>query len=129
MKKDKILLWSGLVILAIVVSFIVFKPNVNSNEEVILTGEVKEFDIIAQQFSFEPSVIEVNKGDEVILNVESIDVTHGISLYEFGINSLIQPGETVRIEFIASKQGEFDFFCNVYCGSGHGNMKGTLIVK
>jgi len=37
-------------------------------------GEVKEFDVIAKQFSFEPGVIEVNKGDKVILNIKSIDV-------------------------------------------------------
>ena len=34
-----------------------------------------------------------------------------------------------RAEFIADKKGEFEMFCSVYCGQGHGQMKGKLIVK
>ena len=119
-----------MVIIALVVlAFLVFfKPNVNPNEEVSLTGEIITFDIIAKQFSFDPSYIEVNKGDKVILNVQSIDVVHGIRISEFGVNAFLEPGETVKVEFIANKQGEFDFFCNVYCGNGHNNMRGRLIV-
>ena len=93
------------------------------------TGEVKEFKITAKQFAFEPSTIEVNKGDKVRLIVTSTDVPHGIAIKEYGINERLDVGKPVTIEFTADKQGIFTAFCSVFCGSGHGNMKGKIIVK
>ncbi|MBS3150239.1 cupredoxin domain-containing protein [Candidatus Woesearchaeota archaeon] len=90
---------------------------------------VKEFDIIARQWEFEPSVITVNEGDRVILHVESVDVAHGIAISEFGVNEYLNPGETVDVKFIADKKGEFEFYCNVFCGEDHSSMAGRLIVK
>ena len=90
---------------------------------------VKEFKMTAKQFSFEPSTIEVNKGDKVRLIVTSIDVPHGISIPEYGINERLDPGKPVTIEFTADKQGTFTAFCSVFCGSGHSNMKGKIVVK
>jgi cytochrome c oxidase subunit 2 len=91
--------------------------------------EVKEFDIIAKQWSFEPSIIEVSKGDRVKLNLESVDVAHGIYIPQFKIGITFNPGEKKEISFIAEEEGEFNFFCNVPCGMGHGSMNGKLIVK
>ena len=92
-------------------------------------GEFKEFRITARQFEFSPSTIEVNKGDKVRLIVTSADVPHGISIKEYGINEQLNPGKPVTIEFTADKAGTFTAFCSVFCGSGHSNMKGKLIVK
>ena len=101
-------------------------PN---NQDNVTDGDFKEFKIKAKQFSFEPSVIEVNKGDKVRLTVESLDVPHGFSILEYGINERLDPGKEVRIEFTADKQGTFTFFCSVFCGSGHTGMKGKIIVR
>ena len=92
-------------------------------------GEVKEFKLTAKQFEFTPSVIEVSKGDKVRLIVTSLDVPHGIAIKEYGINEQLNPGKPVTIEFTADKAGTFTAYCSVFCGSGHGNMKGKLIVK
>ena len=92
------------------------------------TGEVKEFKITAKQFAFEPSTIEVNKGDKVRLIVTSVDVPHGIAIPEYGINQRLEPGQPATIEFVADKQGTFTAFCSVFCGSGHSSMKGKIIV-
>lgn len=93
------------------------------------TGVVKEFDIIAKNWDFTPSTIEVNLGDKVELHVESIEGTHGFSLPEFGINERLSPGEDVHIDFIANKKGTFGFSCSIPCGSGHSRMQGQLIVN
>jgi len=90
---------------------------------------VKEFKMTAKQFAFEPSTIEVNKGDKVRLIVTSVDVPHGIAIPEYGINERLDPGKPVTIEFTAEKQGTFTAFCSVACGPGHRNMKGTIVVK
>ena len=93
------------------------------------TGQVKEFKMTAKQFAFEPEIIEANKGDKVRLIVTSVDVPHGLSIPEYGINERLNPGEYVTIEFIADKEGSFTSFCSVFCGSGHSNMKGKIIVR
>ena len=94
-----------------------------------VSSEVKEFKITAKQFQFEPATIEVNKGDKVMLIVTSIDVPHGISIPEYGINERLDPGKSVTIEFTADKEGTFTAFCSVFCGSGHSNMKGKIVVR
>ena len=103
-------------------------PEVTDVPEVT-DGEVKEFNVMAKSWEFDPSTITVNKGDTVRLSVESIDVRHGITIPEFRINEVLEPGSKVEIEFVADKAGTFDFSCSVPCGSGHRQMKGTLVVN
>ncbi|MBC8495319.1 cytochrome c oxidase subunit II [archaeon] len=93
------------------------------------SGEVREFDLIARNWNFEPSEIRVNLGDNVELHIKSVDVTHGFMLSQFGVNEMLEPGQEVNVNFIADKTGTFTFFCNVPCGAGHGSMRGQLIVE
>ncbi len=93
------------------------------------TPSVKKFTMTAKQWEFIPSTITVNEGDEVELTVKSIDVTHGFSLPTFGVSEILEPEKTTTINFVASKKGTFTFFCSVQCGTGHKDMKGTLIVQ
>ncbi len=90
---------------------------------------VKKFDLIAKQWAFEPSVIRVNQGDSVVLTIKSVDVDHGFGLSAFNVKVDLEPNETATVEFVADKKGTFTFFCSVFCGSGHGSMKGSLIVE
>lgn len=91
--------------------------------------KVKEFDLEAYQFSYEPDTITVNKGDDVRIHATSKDVPHGIYIKEYGINETVEKGKVTDVEFTADKAGEFDIICSVYCGPGHRNMKAKLIVK
>ena len=90
--------------------------------------QVKEFKMTAKQFEFDPSTIEVNKGDKVRLIVTSTDVPHGIAIPEYGINQRLDVGKPATIEFTAEKSGSFAAFCSVACGAGHRDMKGKIIV-
>lgn len=135
--KKGILIGIIVVIAIIITGFILFTDKQTNQSQTINensqsqtnSGDIKEFSIIAKNWEFQPETITVNEGDTVRLSVESVDVTHGISIPEFGINENLEPGKTTTIEFIADKKGNFPFFCSVYCGSGHGNMRGSLIVE
>jgi heme/copper-type cytochrome/quinol oxidase subunit 2 len=99
-----------------------------------LLGEVQAYDMISlwqQNAPMEMPVIEVSKGDPVVLKLRSSDVTHGFSLKAFDIYIAdgIQPGKTVFVSFKADKAGTFLFSCNVFCGDIHQHMTGTLVVK
>ncbi|KKW42995.1 MAG: hypothetical protein UY92_C0001G0009 [Candidatus Magasanikbacteria bacterium GW2011_GWA2_56_11] len=91
--------------------------------------EVKAFTMTAKQWAFEPATITVNKGDKVRLTVKSLDVDHGLSLPAFGVKATLKAGETATVEFNADKTGSFPFVCDVSCGSGHSDMRGTVVVK
>ena len=93
------------------------------------TLEIKEFQITARQFEFIPETIVVNQGDRIKLAITTLDVVHGFLITEYNIDERIEPGEIKIIEFIADKKGEFPIVCNVPCGSGHGNMRGKLVVN
>ena len=111
--------------------FLLFLVGCGSPDEV--TGETKEFDVIARNFEFEPSTITVNLGDKVIIHLTSEDdgsgTGHGIVITAFGVQESIREGETKTVEFIADKKGKHRMFCQIYCGVGHGNMAGVLIVQ
>lgn len=92
-------------------------------------SKLKEFDIIAKQWEFMPETITVNVNDTVRLNIKSVDVTHGFSLPQFGINEVLEPDKEVNIEFVADKIGTFPFYCSVPCGAGHSSMRGRIIVN
>ncbi len=92
-------------------------------------GATKEFDIVAKKWEFSPSTITVSEGDTVILKIESVDVEHGFAIPTFGVSESLSPGKEVTVQFVADQKGTYSFFCNVYCGSGHSDMSGTLIVE
>lgn len=100
-----------------------------SSSQIVTTSDikVKEISMTATTWQFEPSTIELNKGDKVKLTVTAVDVKHGISI--FGINKKLEPNKPEVIEFTADQTGEFPFFCTVFCGDGHGSMKGKVIVR
>lgn len=120
----------GIIILAIIIfGFVVFNKPSTVTGDIQLTGETKVFEITAKNWEFSPSLIEVNLGDKVELHLESIEGTHGFALLNFGVSETLELGNDVHVEFIADKSGEFNFFCSVFCGVGHGGMTGTLIVN
>jgi len=90
--------------------------------------DVKAIRITAKRFDFNPSEITVKKGVPVAFELTSSDRDHGFSLPDFKLTAKIVPGKVTRVEFTPDKTGEFTFSCNVFCGSGHEDMAGKLIV-
>ncbi len=91
--------------------------------------EPKEIEVVARRFAFEPSRIEVNVGERVRLRVVSADGVHGLEIKKFKVKKEIPRGTTpVVIEFTASEAGEFPILCSEYCGDGHEDMQGQLVV-
>ena len=95
--------------------------------------EPKVFEVVAKRFAFEPATIEVIEGDRVRLVVRSADGPHGVEIKQFKVKKAVpraKPGDSpVIIEFVASEAGSFSILCSEYCGEGHEDMKGTLVVQ
>ena len=89
----------------------------------------REIDVVARRFAFEPARIEVSMGEKVRLRVVSADGVHGLEIKKFNVKKEIPRGtKPVVIEFTASEAGEFPILCSEYCGDGHEEMKGQLVV-
>ncbi len=88
----------------------------------------KEIHITAKKFEFTPDTIALKKGEPVVLVLSSQDRKHGFNLREFGIRADINAGGTARIRFTPNKTGKFTFSCDVFCGEGHEDMTGTIVV-
>ena len=88
----------------------------------------REIHITAKKFEFTPDTITLKKGEPVVLVLSSQDRKHGFNLRGFGIRADVNPGGTARIRFNPNKTGKFTFSCDVFCGEGHEDMTGTMVV-
>ena len=70
----------------------------------------------------------LKKGEPVILELVSEDRIHGFKMPDFGLRADIVPGQETRVSLTPDKAGSFAFFCDVFCGDGHEDMDGTLVV-
>ena len=94
-----------------------------------LDNGIRVITATAFKYNFDPNPIVVNQGERVKIIMTSTDVPHGFLLPDYNIDVPLSPGRPTTIEFVADKQGTFKFLCSVVCGSGHGSMKGKLVVK
>jgi cytochrome c oxidase subunit 2 len=93
-----------------------------------LAGDARVVRIVAKKFSYTPSEVRLKKGEPVILELMSEDRVHGFILPEFKIRKDVAPKEVARVTLTPDKAGIFSFRCDVFCGDGHEDMTGTLIV-
>lgn len=94
-----------------------------------LENGVRVIELTASKFKFVPDPMVVKKGEKIRLIAKSTDVKHGIAIPEFKVNLVMPADKKAVVEFTADKAGEFRSHCSVFCGLGHGKMKGKLIVK
>ena len=129
MEGKKTVFIVGFVVLFVIATIFLFGGAGETKDFSDFNGITKEFDVVVSDWEFNPSVIEVNEGEKVIINFNVISGDHGVALSDFGVYQDLKEGESYRVEFIANKKGEFEFFCNVMCGPGHRDMNGFLKVK
>jgi len=84
--------------------------------------------VVAKKFDFVPAEIRVRQGETVVLQFTAPEVPMGFNLADFDLRTDIVPGKVATLTFTPDKAGTFTFLCDVFCGSGHEDMSGTLLV-
>lgn len=109
----------------------VVSDAVISGAAVAQSGDFREIEIISKQYDFSPSVIKVKQGEKIRLRLKSVDVPHSLAIKApfLNVNQYVEAGTDEVIEFTATEKGEFPFWCAIYCGNGHGKMRGSLVVE
>jgi cytochrome c oxidase subunit II len=82
----------------------------------------RRIEIAARRFSYKPNEITLKKGERVTLVFRAKDVTHGIKIDEFNVNSELKKGRDAEITVTPKEVGHFEGRCAYYCGTGHGSM-------
>lgn len=85
--------------------------------------------ISAHRFAYSQPEIHVKKGVPLTLELTSTDRVHGFNLPDFHVRTDIVPGKVTRVRILPDKAGHFVFFCDHFCGEGHENMSGMLVVE
>ena len=85
--------------------------------------------IVARKFTYEPAAIDLKLREAVVFRLTTADVVMGFSVPDFGVRATLIPGQSVDVLMTPDRTGEFTFLCDVFCGSGHENMEGTLRVS
>ncbi len=83
----------------------------------------------ASPWKFYPSEIRVPLGSTVTFFVVSVDVQHGFRVQDTNVNMMVLPGQVSKLTATFDKAGEFPYVCSEYCGVGHQNMFGKVIVE
>jgi cytochrome c oxidase subunit 2 len=92
--------------------------------------EPRIIEITARRFAFEPSEVNAAVGERLQLVVRSADGVHGLEIKKMKIKKEVpRGGEPVTIDFTATTEGSFPIICSEYCGTGHNDMSGMLIVR
>ena len=85
--------------------------------------------VTAKQFEFSPNPIVMKKGRLTELDLTTLDVRHGFNCPDLKLHADILPGKVTVIKVKPMKTGTFPFFCDVFCGVGHGEMVGKIEVR
>jgi heme/copper-type cytochrome/quinol oxidase subunit 2 len=120
-KLSKYLFWIGLPILVLLILTIPVPGQASVPQE-------RSFHVEASRFAYQPSVLKVNQGDRVTIDLVAEDVTHGLSVDGYNLEITADPGQPTRLTFVADHSGAFRLRCSVTCGPMHPFMIGKLQV-
>lgn len=89
----------------------------------------REFTIVAKDFQYTPTRIEVRQDDLVKLTVRSEDIAHSFTIDEYRVSKRVPAGGSTTFEFQADRPGTFPFYCALTGEPGHKMMHGELVVR
>jgi len=86
--------------------------------------------ITAKKFEYSPNEIRIKMGVPVVFEFTSLDRVHGFTVPGLGgIRATIEPGKITQVRIVAPKAGTYEFHCDLFCGDGHEDMTGKIIVE
>jgi cytochrome c oxidase subunit II len=87
--------------------------------------------ITAERFSFTPSEIKIDVGEDVELRLKSDDTAHGFRVSGMPVNVVIpkRGREEITVTLRPTEPGRYTFECSRMCGAGHNFMRGVLVVR
>jgi len=120
---------------------IAYLPLDTQKPGIVQKGDVKEIHVKAFSYGYVPRQMRVNKGDKVRIIVTNIDKASGITKnpdvimgftiygpYAAKTMLHIPRGVSLMTEFVADIAGEYEIYCETFCGPLHLEMRATFFV-
>lgn len=112
---------------------VLVEPNATGQSMAGMTMPADSLDVfmLAQQFSFEPSLLRLRSGVPYRFKLMAIDAAHGASLQLGRASHIVRlpGGAVVERQLVFTEPGEYLLYCTVYCGEGHQFMHGKIQVS
>ena len=139
----RIISWTGVVMILFITALLYAakKKNVDVPSCVPYSGafskpHLKQIDratyeafMVAKMWGFEPSEMYIPVGSELDIYLTSEDVVHGFHIEKKALNLMAVPGAIVKQTVRFDQPGVYKIVCHEYCGTGHQNMQGEIIVN
>ncbi|MFI5154219.1 MAG: cytochrome c oxidase subunit II [Chitinophagales bacterium] len=84
---------------------------------------------VAQMWQFLPAEIYIPVGSTVDFYLTSKDVVHGFNIYNKNVNMMAIYGGINKTTVKFDEPGVYKIVCHEYCGVGHQNMQGEIVVN
>lgn len=91
-----------------------------------------QVDVVAFMWGFQMgqlNELRIPRGAVVDFYVTSRDVMHGYHIDKTLVNLMAIPGAVTYARAKFDRPGEYQIICHEYCGLGHQNMAGKVIVE
>jgi heme/copper-type cytochrome/quinol oxidase subunit 2 len=77
-------------------------------------GQVREFNVIGEHYTFTPDVLAVAKDDLVKVTFTAKDLAYSFAIDgPYRISKRAGAGKSVTFQFLADTPGEFQIYCNL----------------
>jgi len=106
-----------------------FEKTFEKSEVKKIDDDLYEVYLVAKMWTYDPEEIEIPVGSTVDFYLTSKDVVHGFHINDKGVNMMAVPGTINKITTKFEEAGTYRFVCNEFCGAGHQEMMGKIIVK
>jgi heme/copper-type cytochrome/quinol oxidase subunit 2 len=117
----------AIVLVGIIGAGVIFSAKTDKDNCSEGMGTSRDVTVISKklEWRFDPEVINVEKCDKVhikVINEDNFD--HGFAIDALGISQRLPANGEIDVNFVASKAGEFPFYCSVSCSDSQstGNL-------